>query len=36
MLCCIKRNEEFLKRVDELFAVVYAELTVLILLVLYS
>ena len=35
MLCCIKHNEEFLKRVDELFAVVYVELTVLILLVLY-
>jgi len=26
MLCCIKRNEKFLKRLDELFVVGYAEL----------
>ena len=26
MLCCIKRNEKFLKTLDELFVVGYAEL----------
>ena len=33
MSCCIKHNEKFLKRLNELFAVGYAEL---ILLVVYS